>query len=185
MIPRASLRLAIVSSGLALAACRRDRRQFSEPGPGALLAETVVPKAPGGDPNHAQGSPFRDNPYGLGEGATLFQWFNCTGCHAQGGGAIGPPLLDEKWIYGGSSAEIFASIANGRPNGMPAFGKRLGADQVWQLVAYVQSLSGHVPQDVAPGRNDTMSGTKAPGLVGERPIGQAPPSSDSERKAAP
>jgi cytochrome c oxidase cbb3-type subunit 3 len=40
---------------------------------------------------------------------------------------------------------------------MPAFGGKLPNYQIWQLAAYVRSLSGNVPKDAAPGRNDDMS----------------------------
>jgi cytochrome c oxidase cbb3-type subunit 3 len=39
---------------------------------------------------------------------------------------------------------------------MPSFGGKLSNDQVWQLVAYVRSMSGLLPKDVASGRNDDM-----------------------------
>lgn len=164
------VRVAVVAAALALSGCRRDRRDFSGLGPGASLAADVAPNSGAGMPGHGDPNPFHTNAYGLGQGATLYQWFNCTGCHAQGGGAIGPPLMDNQWLYGASAEEIYSSIANGRPNGMPAFGKRLGPDQVWQLVSYVQSLSGHVPQDVAPSRGDTMSGAPPPSMTKEQPI---------------
>jgi cytochrome c oxidase cbb3-type subunit 3 len=48
--------------------------------------------------------------------------------------------MDDYWIYGGSPAQIYRSIIEGRPNGMPAWGGRLPNYQVWQIVAYVQSL---------------------------------------------
>ena len=68
--------------------------------------------------------------------------FNCAGCHGgAGGGGIGPPLADAQWIYGDSPANIYASIVQGRPNGMPAFGPSLQGEAVWKLAAYVRSLS--------------------------------------------
>ena len=30
--------------------------------------------------------------------------------------------MDDKWIYGYEPEQIFATISQGRPNGMPAFG---------------------------------------------------------------
>jgi len=48
----------------------------------------------------------------------------------------------------------------GRPNGMPAFGGRIPDDQLWQLVAYVRSLSGQTPQDAASSRDDDISAKK-------------------------
>jgi cytochrome c oxidase cbb3-type subunit 3 len=38
--------------------------------------------------------------YEVAQGKLFYRWFNCAGCHAQGGGAIGPALMDDKWIYG-------------------------------------------------------------------------------------
>jgi len=92
----------------------------------------------------------------MAEGKRLFLQMNCTGCHANGGGAIGPALMDDKWIYGSQPDQIFATIVEGRPNGMPSFHGNLPDYQIWQLAAYVRSLSGQVPKDAAPGRNDNM-----------------------------
>jgi len=39
---------------------------------------------------------------------------------------------------------------------MPSFRGKLGNAQVWQLVAYVRSMSGLLAKDVASGRNDDM-----------------------------
>ena len=66
------------------------------------------------------------------------------------------PLMDDQWIYGDSPDNIFATIVEGRPNGMPAFGGRIPTQQVWQLAAYVRSMSGQLRKDVAPGRSDNM-----------------------------
>ena len=38
-------------------------------------------------------------------------------------------------------AEVFESIYQGRPDGMPAWGGRITNDQIWMLTAYVRSLS--------------------------------------------
>ena len=39
---------------------------------------------------------------------------------------------------------------------MPSFGGRIPDDQVWQLVAYVRSMSGQLRKDVAPSRSDEL-----------------------------
>ena len=79
------------------------------------------------------------------EGRRLFLWMNCAGCHgARGGGGIGPPLLDADWIYGREPANVYQSIVQGRPYGMPSYA-RLSPDQVWQIVAYVRSLERPQP----------------------------------------
>jgi cytochrome c oxidase cbb3-type subunit 3 len=49
--------------------------------------------------------------------------------------------MDDQWIYGGSVENIAASILQGRPNGMPSFRAIVAGNQVWQLAAYVKSLS--------------------------------------------
>ncbi|MFN7140138.1 MAG: c-type cytochrome, partial [Limisphaerales bacterium] len=95
-------------------------------------------------------------------------------CHFNGGGGIGPPLMDDQWIYGSDPANVFASIVEGRPNGMPAYRDRIPDADVWKIVAYVRSLSGQVRMDVAPGRPDAMTTRKTPELTPERepkPVG--------------
>ena len=101
---------------------------------------------------------FEHNAYHVTEGKRLYDFFNCSGCHANGGGGMGPPLMDDKWIYGHQPEQIFASIVQGRPNGMPAFQGRIPDYQVWQLSAYVRSLGGLIDAGVSPGRGETMSG---------------------------
>jgi cytochrome c oxidase cbb3-type subunit 3 len=66
--------------------------------------------------------------------------------------------MDEKWIYGSRPEQIFSTIVEGRPNGMPSFRGKIPDFQVWQLAAYVRSLAGLVSKDVAPSRDDSMSG---------------------------
>jgi mono/diheme cytochrome c family protein len=106
--------------------------------------------------------PYDENAHGTTEGQVLFEQMNCSGCHANGGGGMGPPLMDEKWIYGSSPDSIFSTIANGRPNGMPSWRKRLNTQQIWQLVAYVRSLSSLTPKGDRPSREDHMMVKPAP-----------------------
>jgi len=86
-------------------------------------------------------NPFRGNTGKVKEGADLFVSYNCMDCHgADGSGAMGPSLADNRWHFGGTDGEVFQSIYEGRPEGMPAWGGRIPDDQIWRLVAYVQSL---------------------------------------------
>jgi cytochrome c oxidase cbb3-type subunit 3 len=64
--------------------------------------------------------------------------------------------MDDKWIYGSQPEQIFATIVEGRPNGMPSFSGKLPDYEVWQIAAYVRSLSGQAPKDTAPGRDDDL-----------------------------
>jgi len=107
-------------------------------------------------------SPYDENAFAISEGQRLYEWFNCSGCHAHGGGAMGPALMDDQWLYGGAPDQIYSTIVQGRPNGMPSFGARIPRQQVWQLVAYVRSLSGQLRKDVEPGRPDAMQMRPAP-----------------------
>jgi cytochrome c oxidase cbb3-type subunit III len=151
--------------GLPLAAgCEREKRDYQQLPAGAARPNAVhVTDLVPGEPQvpTPTRSPYEGNAYGMGEGKRLYAAYNCNGCHAQGGGGIGPPLMDARWIYGSSPDQIYSTIVQGRPDGMPAFGGRVPDNQVWQLVAYVQSLSGQTPQDAAPGRDDDMSTKKA------------------------
>jgi len=140
-------------------ACRRETREFATWPPSASASTAVreVELRPGPPTREVDvRGPYADNAYGVSEGKRLYNQMNCTGCHFQGGGGIGPPLMDSEWIYGSEPENVFETIVEGRPNGMPSFRGKLTNDQVWQLVAYVRSMSGLLPKDVASGRNDHM-----------------------------
>lgn len=147
---------------LVMSGCERERRDFSMPNGEHLTGATrLTALQPGMATQFPDvSSPFQYNAYGLSEGKRLYSAYNCNGCHANGGGAIGPALMDHRWIYGSRPEQIFATIVQGRPNGMPSFGGKIPEQQVWQLVAYVQSMSGNAPMDAAPTRNDDMSAGK-------------------------
>jgi cytochrome c oxidase cbb3-type subunit III len=113
---------------------------------------------------------YQDNAWSMSEAKRVYAMFNCVGCHGHGGGGMGPALMDLKWVYGSSPDEIFASITEGRVNGMPAFKDRIPEYMVWQLVAYVRSMSGLAPIDSAPARDDHLR-TRLP----EHTIGSAQP----------
>lgn len=149
----------VVCALLVLASCRREERRFEEAPSAAKppMAVTVSQLHPGSSPPlTASQAPYDDNAFAVSEGKRLYQWFNCVGCHSQGGGGMGPALMDDQWIYGSDPQNIFATIVEGRPNGMPSFGGRVPTQQVWQLVSYVRSLSGQLRKDVEPGRSDHM-----------------------------
>ena len=153
--------------GMAVTGCYREKREF-QPATGAASAADTTRNTslrPGpGEPVQSGSRPLpegqRDdeNAFLVNQGKRLYRWYNCNGCHAQGGGDIGPPLMDDKWRYGHRPEDIYTTIVEGRPNGMPAFGGRIPEDQLWQIVAYVRSLSGQLRKDVAPSRADSLAG---------------------------
>lgn len=66
---------------------------------------------------------------------------HCAGCHgAEAKGGIGPDLTTDNYKFGRNHDEVWASIHDGRPGGMPGFGNQLSADQVEELVAFCLSL---------------------------------------------
>lgn len=155
----ASLALRSSMLGLVvLGACKREERRFRESPPGmpptAVRVSSLQP-GPGRDTTHSA-NPYESSAFAQTEGQRLFGWYNCSGCHANGGGGIGPPLMDDKWIYGSEPDQIFATIMEGRPNGMPSFAGRIPAPQVWQIVTYVRSLSGLTPASGRSARADHM-----------------------------
>jgi cytochrome c oxidase cbb3-type subunit 3 len=139
--------------------CEREQRQFRTVPPAneRIPATRMSALLTGSAASVSAGKhPYEANAYAFSEGKRLYAWFNCVGCHFHGGGGIGPPLMDREWIYGSDPENIFANIVDGRPNGMPSYGGRIPADQVWQLVAYVRSLSGLEPKSAVPIRGDHM-----------------------------
>jgi len=91
-------------------------------------------------------NPVASQPQAVEQGGQLFVQMNCAGCHgfdAAGGSA--PALTDKYWRYGGTPAAIYKSIYEGRPQGMPAWGRALPPESIWLLVAYIQSLGGSFP----------------------------------------
>lgn len=157
---------------LALSAgCQREARPFRD----LPVASARVQKPMGGElyagpqaPPTPENSPYQRNAWGISEGQRLFENYNCSGCHAHGGGGMGPALMDDKWIYGSHPANIFETIVEGRPNGMPSFRNKIPDDDVWKIVAYIQSLSGQAPIASLPGRTDDLSQGTPPS---QRPAG--------------
>ena len=84
---------------------------------------------------------YEGNPQAIAEGRRLFNWYNCSGCHSNGGGGFGPALMDQHWRYGGNLDQIFNYDFQGRPNGMPSWHGKIPNAQIWELAAFVKSLS--------------------------------------------
>jgi cytochrome c oxidase cbb3-type subunit III len=166
--------------GLALlAGCDREARESR----GMPLPETVpVPRTselvPGlklvaaEDPRARM---YEENAFHIGEGGRLYKQMNCVGCHANGGGGMGPPLMDDQWRYGGTMEAIVATLDQGRPNGMPSWRGKLTPQQMWQIAAYVRTLSAQVPKDAAPSRNDGMSNIYPRTLAKSEPVRDSDP----------
>ena len=158
-----------------LPACEREKREL-QPQPTRREAGLTTDFVAGAGALQPSGNAAEHNAPALSEGKTLFATYNCSGCHANGGGGMGPALMDGEWIYGYYPDQIFRTILEGRPNGMPAFRGRIPDYQVWSIATYVRSLSGLVPKDAAPGRDDHLSGKKPESSTDKmQPSNSAPP----------
>ena len=150
----------LVACVLVLVSCQREKRNV-RPAPveaalfGGYARES--PLLPGGpQPPVIVNNPYEGNAYAISEGQRLFEWYNCSGCHSHGGGGIGPPLIKKDWIYGGEPVNLFDTIVKGRPNGMPSWGGRIPAYQVWQIITYVRSLNNEEPVAASSSRPDEL-----------------------------
>jgi len=76
---------------------------------------------------------------------------NCAQCH--GGDAKGsygfPNLADADWIWGGSAADIKATLVAGRQAAMPAWGGIIGEQGIIDVTAYLLSINGREADDAS------------------------------------
>ncbi|GAC1338068.1 MAG: c-type cytochrome [Beijerinckiaceae bacterium] len=155
MIARFAL---ILAASLTLAGCNQGKRDKAARGleqpPDQALTVALVPLSPGGTPpmtqSTAKGEDYAKDPQKIADGKRLFTQMNCVGCHSHGGGSMGPPLAKPhpEWIYGDAIENIVSTVREGRPNGMPSFRGKIPDDQIWEIAAYVHSLSGTAPEQV-------------------------------------
>ena len=187
-----------VASGIlvALGGCRRDSQDVrgGDEGDAAIPQETGVTKVTdttglplaGALPHIAIGdlagvgnntldatvaNPYANDMAAIKEGNDRFVDMNCAACHGYDlKGGMGPDLTDSYWRYGGSPADIYKSIFEGRPQGMPAWGRALPAADIWKIVTYIESKGGAFPATLADrgrqgdlGDMDTTSGSTLKG----------------------
>jgi cytochrome c oxidase cbb3-type subunit 3 len=99
------------------------------------IAPTAFAQVTADTPN-----PLADNAGAIAVGHDLFGKMNCAGCHGYDlTGGMGPDLTDPSWQYGGKPGEIYHTIAEGTPRGMPVWKDKLTPEQIWQMVAYIGS----------------------------------------------
>ena len=114
----------------------------AEVGGRSLLEVPITTVYPGGVKPSPETSNPPDDPEAVQRGMRYFNQFNCIGCHApNGAGGMGPALSNHVFIYGSEPANIYLSILQGRPAGMPVFGGLLPDQVIWDVVAYIRSIS--------------------------------------------
>jgi cytochrome c oxidase cbb3-type subunit 3 len=137
------------------ASAQQDTVPQAQHGPNEIAVSGLFPNGGAPPPQDPIGTRFEGNKPAIAAGEELFNQMNCTGCHFNGGGGMGPALMSGHWRYGGRIDQIYASIAQGRPNGMPSWQDSLQPQQIWELAAYVKSLAttaaASASQTVGPG----------------------------------
>src|SRR6201988_1320129 len=123
------------------ASAQQDTAPDAQHGPNEIAVTGLFPNGGSPPPQDPIGARFEGKKSAIAAGKELFGQMNCTGCHFNGGGGMGPALMSGHWRYGGRIDQIYASIAQGRPNGMPSLQGSLQPQQMWELAAYVKSLS--------------------------------------------
>lgn len=149
-------------TALAIGACHRDSSpeavRGGAAGAVALPPDSLLAAVPVGDIAGVAAStlaehipnPYAGNTAAILAGKQLFTRMNCVGCHGYDlHGGMGPNLTDTYWRYGGAPAQIYKSIYEGRPKGMPAWGRALPRDDIWKIVAYIQAQGGAFPAALA------------------------------------
>lgn len=146
--------------------------------PDAMMASVPVGDIAGVTPNNMASTipnPYAGNRAAIDAGQELFTKMNCVGCHGYDlHGGMGPNLTDTYWRYGGAPAQIYKSIYEGRPQGMPAWGRALTRADIWKIVAYLQAQGGTFPAPLANaglqgnlGDKDTTAGATLKGRQNE------------------
>lgn len=134
---------------LALSGCRQQPMEVAPEGAAPAMDTAVGPIPGGGQPLPVRSNPYAGNQTAATEGKKLFGWYNCSGCHGvYGGGGMGPNLRDPVWIYGSSPEKVFASISQGRSNGMPSWATKIPEEQIWKIVTYIETLN--TPSEIDP-----------------------------------
>ena len=165
-------RCLLLLMAFALCACEREKREFqsgNDQPPSNLRLTDLSAGGSAAPPPDPKRQHYENNAYEISEGKRLYSWFNCSGCHAHGGGDSGPALMDDEWRYGGQLEQIFATIQQGRPNGMPSFAGKIPDQQIWQLAAYVRSMSGNLSRSASPGRSDDMANSPPEQMMEQQP----------------
>ena len=84
-------------------------------------------------------NPLDGDPEAIAKGESRFSE-RCTFCHGtRGKGAKGPCLICGHFKWGGRNADLYQTIAAGRPGTqMGAFAASLTGEEIWQIIAFLR-----------------------------------------------
>jgi alcohol dehydrogenase (cytochrome c) len=107
-----------------------------------LFAQNIVPDA--------VKNPMEGNAAAIDAGRQLYTSV-CQACHGPEARGDRGPALTGSLRHGNSDSEMFRNVRGGiQGTQMPPFAQ-FTADQIWQAIAYIRSLSGASTSDTAPG----------------------------------
>ncbi|MGY6560903.1 MAG: cbb3-type cytochrome c oxidase N-terminal domain-containing protein [Luteibaculaceae bacterium] len=88
---------------------------------------------------------------------------NCMACHANDlGGGVGPNLVDNYWLHGGSVQDVFKVIKYGVPTkGMIPWQGNLTPLQMQQVTSYILSMQGTEPANPKDPQGELYAETEA------------------------
>ncbi len=84
-------------------------------------------------------NPLAGQPEAIAKGESRFSE-RCTFCHGtRGKGAKGPCLICGHFKWGGRNADLYQTIAAGRPGTqMGSFASSLTGEEIWQIIAFLR-----------------------------------------------
>ena len=114
----------------------------------ALVAQSATAPRKGGNPEAAKTkNPVAASADSIASGKRTFQRM-CAKCHGPAGkgdgeaavGAQPADLTGAKLDFGSSAGEIYSAVHDGTSKDMEGYGDRLEANDIWNVVNYIQSL---------------------------------------------
>lgn len=93
------------------------------------------------------------------EAGKTFYTTNCAACHGMNaeGNAIGPNLVDNAYINGGTDSHIFTAISEGIPaKGMQAWKHLANKKQLNEVTSYVISIIGTTPANAKAAQGEVF-----------------------------
>ena len=109
---------ALLCAAGALCACPRSgetavsQAPADRPSVQGTAVSTLFPGGGSAPPDDPTGQRYAGDPHAIAEGARLFDWYNCSGCHFHGAGGIGPAFM-RSWRISQRQGRVQACIFRG------------------------------------------------------------------------
>ncbi len=90
-------------------------------------------------------NPLADNPDAIQTGMGLFR-SRCADCHGMDARGVRGPDLTQVWATGRTDGGLFRTVRRGVPGTeMPSAGVRTTDDEIWKILAYLETLAAPAP----------------------------------------